>query len=539
MKKTGKKRLLLYVLLTVFTMLPAATPPVSASGGPFTMDPRAMSRINFPTNRLNEVSDPFRVTGPSWTGDLTAIRKLLDAGTPIDGTRGNGRHLLTDAAAFGHLSVVRFLLSCHASVNVRGPSGQTALWSAADADRATVVSGPYSPSGRQIQTYLAAYLQIVQLLLAHGANPNIPDGFGVTPLDVAVFRERNATAAALLQAGADPNRRDPYGKTPLEWAAYQGNTQMVRLLQAYGAKVSFRRGLPGPAQRAKDEALLAALSTPGYDSDTNIIVIKRLLDQGADPNAWLVPVWDTTRPPELDELVSPSPRPDKNTFTLFLAHGAGVNIGGIHPYTVLLGPDPASTRLLLAYDAQHHGGRPHLMGERLLYAATLGSASNDLGQMHVILASRVPIHVPDTAFSMTHSEEALTLLMAHGLNINARDPEGQTRLMQMADEHWGEGDMAACDADWGQVLLRHGANPNLHDRNGNTPLMLLAAQGQYSGYNSGDPVKFARALLGHGASLGLRNKAGFTALQIADRCGAKSLSRLFRSRLGQSRKRQD
>lgn len=433
---------------------------------------------------------------------------------------------LLRAAALGDSAAVRSLLSRHVPVNLRGNGGRTALWSASDADLATSTYKPPAPNTPQLLE--RAYLQIVRMLLAHGADPNIPDSVGVTPLDVAVVRGRTAIVGALLQGRADPNRRDRYGRTPLEWASYQGHPEIARLLRLHGARVNPQRGLPGPSQRSLDEALLAVLSEPGYDSDAGLAEIESLLRRGADPNAWLFLPWDKTDHPEMQDLRTLLPREDRKTFLLFLAHGAGVDIGGPHPYTLLLGPDPDCTRRLLAYDARRHGGRPHLMGERLLDAAVEAGYTGDLGQMNVVLSRGVPVRVPRGAFSFTHSEAALSLLLAHGLDIDTRNADGQTRLMQMADGHTGEGSVPSCDAQWARVLLRHGADPNLQDRNGRTALMLLAAQGEYRDRSFGDPVLFARRLMAYGARLDVRDRAGQTALQVARRSGARRLTRLLR-----------
>lgn len=56
----------------------------------------------------------------------------------------------------------------------------------------------------------------MQVLLLHGANPNIPGGPGQnqTPLHDAAFLNKSSIVKLLLAHGADVNARNADGKTP-------------------------------------------------------------------------------------------------------------------------------------------------------------------------------------------------------------------------------------------------------------------------------------------------------------------------------------
>lgn len=59
---------------------------------------------------------------------------------------------------------------------------------------------------------LAAYhghAALVELLLAHGANPNILNDRNQSPLAGAVFKNETAVVTALLEAAADPDLGTP------------------------------------------------------------------------------------------------------------------------------------------------------------------------------------------------------------------------------------------------------------------------------------------------------------------------------------------
>jgi hypothetical protein len=56
-----------------------------------------------------------------------------------------------------------------------------------------------------------------------------------SPLHVAVFRDHIEVAKVLLAKGADPNLPNMFDEPPIEWANITGNMEMVQLLLDYGA----------------------------------------------------------------------------------------------------------------------------------------------------------------------------------------------------------------------------------------------------------------------------------------------------------------
>ncbi len=60
-------------------------------------------------------------------------------------------------------------------------------------------------------------VSMVQALIKAGANIEVQDEYGGTPLHVAAgFSETPAVVQALLDAGADPKARDEDGRTPFD-----------------------------------------------------------------------------------------------------------------------------------------------------------------------------------------------------------------------------------------------------------------------------------------------------------------------------------
>lgn len=72
----------------------------------------------------------------------------------------------------------------------------------------------------------------VELLLSHGANPEVTNTYGQTALHYGVSMDNYEIVKILLDHGADPNHKDRFGRSILKSAK---NEQMRDLLIAKGA----------------------------------------------------------------------------------------------------------------------------------------------------------------------------------------------------------------------------------------------------------------------------------------------------------------
>jgi len=75
----------------------------------------------------------------------------------------------------------------------------------------------------------------LRYLITNGANPNIADTHGVTPLMLASRLGWVEGMQTLLDAGARVDEPSDTGETPLIFAVHQRNTQMMRVLLRAGA----------------------------------------------------------------------------------------------------------------------------------------------------------------------------------------------------------------------------------------------------------------------------------------------------------------
>jgi len=197
------------------------------------------------------------------SGDVDAVRRLIDLGLPIESVDSQGCTALLRAAGGGHLPVVELLL-------VRGADPQHAAASGATPLSAAV-------SMRQID--------IVGALLDAGAHLEHRLPGGVTVLMLASALGMPDIAARLLTAGADIHASDAQQLAPLHCAALYGfaardRSRLLALLDTLllsGAE---------PDQRAAGSLsplllLLGARAEPGSACEELVVLagVERLLDE--------------------------------------------------------------------------------------------------------------------------------------------------------------------------------------------------------------------------------------------------------------------
>ncbi len=112
-----------------------------------------------------------------------------------------------------------------------------------------------------------------RLLIADGADVNLAEPDGTTPLLWAVYNSSPDLVELLLEAGADPNTANNLGLSPLVQAARNGNAELISALLEKGANVA------GPQAIVTEPPLLAAARSGSVEA------VEALLEAGADPNS--------------------------------------------------------------------------------------------------------------------------------------------------------------------------------------------------------------------------------------------------------------
>jgi ankyrin repeat protein len=134
-------------------------------------------------NAKDNIEDsPFLYAGAEGRDEI--LKMILAAGADLASTNRYGGTALIPAAHHGHVGTVRILLTTRIDKDHVNKLGWTALFEA-------VVLGD---GGR-------AHTEIARLLVGAGANVNLRDGQGVTPLAHARRRGFTAIAVALEEAG--------------------------------------------------------------------------------------------------------------------------------------------------------------------------------------------------------------------------------------------------------------------------------------------------------------------------------------------------
>jgi ankyrin repeat protein len=256
----------------------------------------AAAAFGFAGRRQQAVKDGGELTALTYAAranDLDSVKVLLEAGANVNQTSGYGWSPLLVATQNRYYKLGAYLMDHGADVNLTNKGGWTPLYLATD--NRNIESGDYpvrkpdmdhleyiklllahgasvnarikdSTETRTVFTnqwldengataFLRASqsgdIELMKLLLAHGADPKIDTTLHVTALQVAAGIgwvegityewSPEATLQAvkmLLDLGLDPNAQADTGRTALHGAAHKGRTDVIQALVDHGAKLN-------------------------------------------------------------------------------------------------------------------------------------------------------------------------------------------------------------------------------------------------------------------------------------------------------------
>lgn len=438
-----------------------------------------------------------------------------------------------------------------------------------------------SPLGRAVRQ---GWSGPVRLLLDLGFDPERPDRWDRrTPLGAAVLRRDREIVELLLARGADVNGPDPDGARPVHYACWQGDRPMAELLLARGADATRpdRGGLTPlmiaatrrdaetalvayrylPQPHPLEKALLAALRAGNPDPAGELLwrLVRRNVLTGEEWRRELLRAAGEGRVAGVGEALEAGAGADcvdeLGASALLLASRAGAAEAAVRLLEAGACPDLADVNGLTPLSAAAAGGHTEVV--RVLLDRGAPPNQRDAGGRTALMAAAGAGHVDVLALlldrgadaSLTTSRDGETarslarlgghpaaeaLLAARGAPDRAPDPPDESgspraaleRLVERSETGQrrellraiGAGDLAAVER-----LVRAGADPNGRDpaTNGGTALTWAAYCGR---------PEVARLLLDFGAEVDGASDAGVTPLHEAAKAGSAPLALLLLDR---------
>jgi ankyrin repeat protein len=360
--------------------------------------------------------------------------------------------LLVEAAKRQDIAAVREQLKLKADVNQRQGDKATAL-------------------------HWAAYwndLEMARLLIRAGADANVQNDLGVTPLLLACTNQVPDVVAELLAAGAHPNGGS-FGEAPLIAAAKVGNVGGVKILLTYGADVNASVGSSGQtalmwaAARGHDEVVQVLLEN-GANVDARSAVTSRMVLHG---NRY-------STDGDYDRRAVRRVPQGGNTPLLFAVRNGQLE----------------SVRRLLAAGAKEKDESAD--GTSALVLA----AHSGHGKVAAVLVEHgADVNAARTGYTALHAailrgdRELVAALLRRGANPNARLMSGTAVRRTSKDYSLNEAWIGAtpfwlatkfAELEMMRLLAEAGANPSLTPDDGTSPIIAAIVAAQESGPSASD-----------------------------------------------------
>ena len=432
--------------------------------------------------------------------DVELVRALVKAGANVNAKNHFGTTALTEASIIGSAPVINVLVKAGADPNTRNPEGETPLMAAArsgklDAAKVLIEAGAdvnaKETFGEQTALMWAAaesQAEMVKLLVSKGADVNargivrnwerkviteprpkdLNQG-GFTPMIYAAREGCTECAKYLVAGGADLNIQDPHGDTPLLMSMMNMHFAFAKFMVEAGADLNkwdfYGRS---PVYMAADVSTLptkgngAMAVLPSEDRVTALDVATLMLDKGANPNIQLKrrpPYRDVPQDRSGDVILAQGATPllraaragDAPFVALLIKHGALVDLPskeGVTPLMAAAGVE-FGTRVTRGRNRTDAGILATMkllvdaganVNARMVNEAKREVFDASAAQANVYAAglrgrpSQIPTPdaVPDQTAIMGAAERGYTpfvkFLLDHGADLSLKDASGRTTL---------------------------------------------------------------------------------------------------------------
>jgi ankyrin repeat protein len=300
-----------------------------------------------------------------YEGDVAAVRRLLAAGADVSLTNRYGASPMSLAAEVAHTEILELLLMAGADADSPNGDGMTALMAVARTgnvaaaelllEHGATVDARESWGGQTALMWAAArrHPAMIELLIEHGAavdarslhrdyqrhvtaegRPKSLDSGGFTPLLYAARENCIACVSVLLRHGADIDLPDPDGVSPLHLAIMNANWDLAKALIDAGANVD-QWDIYGASplftavgSRSRTDGGRASIDPPNETDGLGIV--RMLLERGANPNMQLffrpANVRGSTNTRGSTPLIRAAANGDVEVVHLLLEHGADATV---------------------------------------------------------------------------------------------------------------------------------------------------------------------------------------------------------------------
>lgn len=402
---------------------------------------------------------------------------------------------------------------------------------------------------------------LLRKALEAGANPNAADATGKSALAWALEHPRHPQGcaarlilhgaavddsllthavkkgmrelfAALLKTGADVNVADERGNTPLHYAARSNRAYFVRDLIAAGADIEARNNdnltplmLTVRYRRyAAAECLLAnAADRYAKGSKYNETVREMCTRYHCDiiNNKLIKKAWNEEASTDMVpyRFYLAARWGNEKKLRSLIEQGFDINTQDTQGYTALhIGSDIEDVVDGLIKSGADMYIETYPCGQELPYTAAMQAADDrDCELLKKFLECGYDVN-HKTSYGTTllmicaasYWPWGVQLLLEYGANPSIKDKDGRTALF------YATGWNIVCYAESIDYLLEYGADINEQDNDGNTALLRIADE-----EIDGDATHLD--LIWRGIDVNIRNKAGQTALSIAKQHGHKRL----------------
>ncbi|MHC4540586.1 MAG: ankyrin repeat domain-containing protein [Planctomycetota bacterium] len=404
-------------------------------------------------------------------GDLEEAQSLIEKGADINAPDENGLAALHHAAMRGHGDMVALITDRGANVNVTNQDGWTPL-------RYAIFHGKKD---------------VVEVLIARGADVDIKEKKDKIPLFLAMERDRQDIALLLVNVGADIHATADRGETLLHRAALLGHCEVAKALLDRGFDVNLLRGYGWtPLHRAVRGYVL---------KDSHVDMVKLLVARGAAIDKKDVRGCTPLNIATESIMISSQGEPPLYRIVKFLiSEGADINSKSRHGWPAL------------------HWA--------------VGTAQKDFVELLISKGAEIdstdwngntPLH-----WAVKKHRESRESLATSGVNIKVRASGGSAAANESLRQSMASFNLRIADTmkDVAVLLIAKGADVNAKNKDGDTPLIEAA---------KGADLEIVKLLVAGGADVNAKGNNGVTPLQNAARYGRADILELLSATAAQGR----